>query len=206
MNAKFLRYLTTTLCSLSILIAPITLAQQPAQNPPKKFELTIDSIMRGPRFVGYAPANPYWSQDSQKVYFRWKQADEPRLKEMSLYVVNRDGSGLRRLTEEEARLAPPSNGELSKDKTKTLFAEDGNIFLYDHVKNERQQLIKTTDLESNPHFTFDQKSIYFTRQNNLFVMSLEGGSLEQLTDIRTTTPGASTAGATGSPAPAPRAP
>ena len=196
MNAKFLRYLTTTLCSLSILIAPITLAQQPAQNPPKKFELTIDSIMRGPRLVGYAPANPYWSQDSQKVYFRWKQADEPRLKEMSLYVVNRDGSGLRRLTEEEARLAPPANGELSKDKTKTLFAEDGNIFLYDHVKNERQQLIKTTDPESNPHFTFDQKSIYFTRQNNLFVMSLEGGSLEQLTDIRTTTPGASTAGAT----------
>ena len=125
MNAKFLRYLTTTLCSLSILIAPITLAQQPAQNPPKKFELTIDSIMRGPRLVGYAPANPYWSQDSQKVYFRWKQADEPRLKEMSLYVVNRDGSGLRRLTEEEARLAPPANGELSKDKTKTLFAEDG---------------------------------------------------------------------------------
>ena len=163
MNAKFLRYLATTLCSLSILIAPITLAQQSAQSPAKKFELTIDSLMRGPRLVGYAPANPYWSQDSQKVYFRWKQADEPRLKEMSLYVVNRDGSGLRRLTEEEARLAPPANGEPSKDKTKTLFAEDGNIFLYDHIKNERQQLIKTTDPESNPHFTFDQKSIYFTR-------------------------------------------
>jgi Tol biopolymer transport system component len=74
-----------------------------------------------------------------------------------------------------------------------VFAEEGNIFIYDHTKGERHQLIKTTDPKSNPHFTFDQKSIYFTRQNNLYVMSLDGGSLEQLTDIRTTTAGANTA-------------
>src|SRR5581483_8253193 len=33
-------------------------------------------------------------------------------------------------------------------------------------------------------FTFDQKRIYFTRLNNLYMMSLDGGSIEQLTDIR----------------------
>ena len=50
-----------------------------------------------------------------------------------------------------------------------------------------ERLIKTSDPETNPHFTFDQKSIYFTRQNNLYVMSLEDGALEQLTDIRSAT-------------------
>jgi dipeptidyl aminopeptidase/acylaminoacyl peptidase len=184
MRAKCLRYLSVTMVCACLLAGQLTPAQQSTPTPAKKFELTIDSIMRGPRLVGYAPTNVYWSQDSQKVYFRWKQADEPRLKEMSLYVVNRDGTGLRRLSEDEARLAPPANGELSKDKTKTVFAEDGNIFLYDHVKGERRQLIKTSEIDQNPHFTFDQKSIYFTRQNNLYVMSLDGGSLEQLTDIR----------------------
>ena len=193
MNLKLSKHLTSTLCFLSILITPLTIAQQPAAPPAKKFELTVDSIMRGPRLVGYAPTNVYWSQDSQKVYFRWKQADESRLKETSLYVVNRDGAGLRRLSEDEARLAPPANGELSKDKTKTVFSEEGNIFLYDHTTGERRQLVKTTDPESNPHFTFDQKSIYFTRQNNLYLMSLDGGSLEQLTDIRTSTAGTNTA-------------
>lgn len=197
MRVKLLRYLIVTTCFVSILVAPLTPAQQPTRTPAKKFELTIDSIMRGPRLVGYAPTNAYWAQDSQKVYFRWKQADEPRLKEMSLYVVNRDGSGLRRLSEDEARLAPPSNGELSKDKTKTVFAEEGNIFFYDHVKNERRQLIKTTEPESNPHFTFDQKHIYFTRQSNLYVLSLDGGSLEQLTDIRTPSPAPGQPGAGG---------
>jgi dipeptidyl aminopeptidase/acylaminoacyl peptidase len=193
MKSKLSRHLTSTVCFLSVLIAPLTFAQQLAATPTKKLELTVDSIMRGPRLVGYTPTGVYWSQDSHKVYFRWKQPDEPRLKETSLYEVNRDGTGLRRLSEDEARLAPPANGELSRDKTKTVFSEEGNIFLYDHTKGERRQLVKTTDPESNPHFTFDQQSIYFTRQNNLYLMSLDGGSLEQLTDIRTSTAGPNTA-------------
>src|SRR5690349_15169657 len=184
MKINLLRRASLVLCALSLFTPQFLVAQKAPSPIPKPFELTVDSIMRGPRLVGYTPTGVYWSQDSQKVYFRWKQAEEPRLKEMSLYVVNRDGSGLRRLSEEEARLAPPANGELSKDKTKTLFAEDGNVFLYDHVKRERRTLIKTSEAELNPHFTFDQKSIYFTRQNNLYVMSIDGSSLEQLTDIR----------------------
>lgn len=140
--------------------------------------------MRGPRLVGYPPTGVYWSQDSQRVYFRWKQADEPRLKEMSLYVVNRDGTGLRRLTEDEAKQAPPANGELSKDKTLTVFADEGDIFIYMHANGTRRQITRTVDAETNPHFTFDQKRIYFTRLSNLYVIALDGGSLEQLTDIR----------------------
>lgn len=142
--------------------------------------------MRGPDLVGYQPASVYWSQDGRRVYFRWKRAGEPRLKEMDWYVVGADGAGLHKLTDEEVRQAPPSNGELSKDKTLTVFAEDGDIFLYDHAKNARRQITSTTDVETNPHFTFDQKHIFFTRQNNLYVLPLEGGAgaLEQLTDIR----------------------
>lgn len=175
--------LTAAWCVISISL-PLVVPAQKQTTTTKPFEFTVDSIMRGPRLVGYPPTNVYWSQDSQRVYFRWKQADEPRLKEMSLYVVNRDGTGLRRLTDEEAKQAPPPNGELSKDKTMTVFTEEGDIFIYDHAKGTRRQITRTVDAETSPHFTFDQKHIYFTRLNNLYVMSLDGGSLEQLTDIR----------------------
>src|SRR3982750_440037 len=107
---KILRYVTIQLCTVSLLMVPLTRAQESS----KRFELTVDSIMRGPRLVGYPPTNAYWAQDSKKVYFRWKQADEPRLKETSLYVINRDGTDVRRLSDDEARLAPPANGELWK--------------------------------------------------------------------------------------------
>lgn len=172
------------LCVLSLLAPQFIFAQKQSTASPKPFELTVDSIMRGPRLVGYPPTGVYWSQDSQRVYFRWKQADEARLKETSLYVVNRDGTGLRRLSDDEAKQAPPANGELSKDKTMTVFADEGDIFIYDHVKGVRRQITRTVDAETSAHFTFDQKHIYFTRQGNLYVMALDGGSLEQFTDIR----------------------
>jgi dipeptidyl aminopeptidase/acylaminoacyl peptidase len=172
------------LCLLALLFPAPIIARQ-TQSAPKKFDLTIESIMRGPDLVGYEPNRVYWSQDSRRVYFRWKRAGETRLKEPDLYVVNRDGSGLRKLSEEEAKQAPPIGGDLSKDKRLSVFAEDGDIFIYDHTTGTRRRLTETVDGESSPRFSGDQKQILFTRQNNLYQMPLDGSSLIQLTDIRT---------------------
>ncbi len=182
MKRSFFHCTLTTLCLIAILLPPGITAQQPQA---KKFELTVDSIMRGPDLVGYGPTRVYWSQDSERVYFRWKRAGEPRLKEPDLYVVNRDGGGLRKLSEEEAKQAPPLLGDLSKDKKLSVYADNGDIFIYDHAKNERRQITQTTEGESSPRFTADGKHIVFTRQNNLYRMPLDGGALVQLTDIRT---------------------
>ena len=184
MTKSFWRLACFALCLVSLLLpAPILSSSSSAQT--RKFELTVDSIMRANDLVGYEPSRVYWSQDSQRLYFRWKRAGEARLKEPDLYVVNRDGSGLRKLTEEEAKLAPPAFAELSKDKRLSVFAEEGDIFLYDHAKNERRQIIATVEGENTPRFTADQKHVLFVRQNNLYRMSLDGGALTQLTDIRT---------------------
>ncbi|HEX5736485.1 MAG TPA: prolyl oligopeptidase family serine peptidase [Blastocatellia bacterium] len=168
-----------------------------ASEPNGKFELTIDNIMRGPGLVGYEPRAVRWSADSQRIYFQWKRVDEPREKDFDTYVVGRDGAGLKKLTEEEAKNAPPTGGELSKDKKLTLFTEDGDLFIYDHASGQRRQITRTTDVETNARFTRDQRRVYFTRSNNLFVLSLDTGSLVQMTDIRAAGAAPSTAG-TGS--------
>jgi dipeptidyl aminopeptidase/acylaminoacyl peptidase len=165
---------------------PTIVAQQTPQAAasPKRFELTVDSIMRGAALVGYTPGDVRWSQDGARVYFRWKQATEPRLKDMDTYVVNRDGTGLRKLSEDEAKNAPPSSGDLSKDKKWTVFTDEGDVYLYEHARGARKPLTRTTEAETNPRFTRDGRRVAFTRQNNLYVLSLDGGLLEQLTDIR----------------------
>src|SRR5215472_7318480 len=89
---------------LSLCLGPLRLGAQ------KKFDLTIDNIMRGPQLYGYEPSAVRWSGDSQRIYFQWKGASDPPLQPMDTYVVNRDGSGLRKLTEDEAKLAPPVQG------------------------------------------------------------------------------------------------
>ncbi len=163
--------------------------------PTKKFELTIDNIMRGPGLTGHEPTSVRWSPDGQKIYFRWKKADEPVRAELSTYAVNADGTGLRKLSEDEVKLLPPVGGDLSDDKKSVVYADAGDIFVYELATGQRKQLTKTSDAETNPRFSADHRSIIFSRQNNLYSFSLDTNLLEQLTDIRAA--GAPAAGGPG---------
>jgi dipeptidyl aminopeptidase/acylaminoacyl peptidase len=191
--------------SIPIGLALLVVQARPANN----FALTIDNIMRGPALVGYEPSQVRWSADSERIYFQWKQATDKEDAPLDTYVVNRDGSGLRKLSDEETRLTPPGGGgfmgggggrgggaeaDTSKDKRLTVFARDGDIFISDNTTGKGRQITKTTEVESNPHFLPDGKRIYFTRSNNLYVMSLDTGLLVEMTDIRAAAPAAGTAG------------
>jgi dipeptidyl aminopeptidase/acylaminoacyl peptidase len=193
--------------SIPIGLALLVVQARPANN----FTLTIDNIMRGPALVGYEPSQARWSADSERIYFQWKQASDKEDAPFDTYIVNRDGSGLRKLSDDETKLAPPGSGggmgmggrgggaeaDTSKDKRLTTYARDGDIFIYDNTTDKGRQITRTTDVESNPHFLPDGKRIYFTRSNNLYVMSLDTGLLVQMTDIRAAVAAAGAAGPAG---------
>jgi dipeptidyl aminopeptidase/acylaminoacyl peptidase len=179
-----MRFRTAVLAASLLCIAGLLGAQ-------KRFTLTIDNIMRGHELAGYEPQSPRWSGDSQKIYFEWKQRSGELLKPLDTYVVNRDGSGLKRLTDEEKKLVPPpSGGGESKDHARTVYVRDGDIFINDHKSGITRQITKTADIESNPQFARDGKRVWFTRANNLYLLSLDDGRIEQLTDIQTAGQGA----------------
>ena len=156
--------------------------------PAGKFALTIDNIMRGPGLFGYEPGQVRWSGDSERIYFQWKQASDPQDKDPDTYVVERNGSGLRKLSEAESKLAPPIGGNATEDRKRTVYARDGDLFVYEATTGQTRQITKTADAETNPHFTRDGQRIAFTRAGNLYVMSLDNASLVELTDIQAVTP------------------
>ena len=181
---------------IGIVVITLLLGQTSQIVAQKKFALTIDNIMRGPELYGYEPTAVRWSDDGQRVYFQWKQANEPRVKPNDTYVVNRDGSGLRKLSEEETKALPPAFGSRTRDRKRLTYAENGDIFVYE--SGTKRQITKTTEAETNPQFTLDEKRVTFLRGANLYAMSLDTGMLVQLTDIRTAaTDGAAPAAAGG---------
>jgi dipeptidyl aminopeptidase/acylaminoacyl peptidase len=162
-----------------------SLALAAADATAKKFELTIDNIMRGPGLSGYEPTGVRWSADSQRIYFQWKQWSEPQDKPLDTYVIGRDGAGLRKLSEGEAKDAPPVLGDQSLDKKWTVFTSAGDIQLYEHATGKSRRITYTTDVETAPRFTRDSKRVTFVRGSNLFAMSIvDSPSIVQLTDIR----------------------
>ncbi len=167
---------------LLVLLLGIALAFEAA--PAGKFELSIDNLMRGHGLYGYEPSEVRWSPDAGRIYFEWKQPGDPVHKDPDTYVVSRDGSDLRKLSEAEAKLAPPASGAKSLDQKRTVYVRDGDIFLYDAGTGETRQITKTQEAETNPHLTRDGKRIAFTRGDNLYVIALDTGLLEELTDIQ----------------------
>ncbi|MES1260352.1 MAG: alpha/beta fold hydrolase, partial [Acidobacteriota bacterium] len=151
-----------------------------------KFSLTIDNIMRGANLVGYEPAQILWSGDSAKIYFRWKKAADPVAAPFDTYVVNRDGTGLRKLTDDEVRLVPPAAAAVNEDRTLSVFSQDGDLIVVENATGKRRQVSKTSDAETDPRFLPGGRRISFQRGGNLFTLSLDNGELEQVTDIRST--------------------
>ena len=137
--------------------------------------------MRGPKLVGYEPASLRWSGDSKDLYFEWRKPGED---EAATYVVGRDGGEPRKLTDAERRTAPPALGQWDRAHRRVLFADAGDIVLLDTVSRARRQLTRTSGPEASPRWARNESAVAFVRDGNLFLLPLEGGGLEQLTDVQ----------------------
>lgn len=181
-DSAFLRRVFTAavVCALACFLRDLN-----ADSTGQPFQLAVDNIMRGPNLYGYHPEEVRWSGSGDRIYFRWKTFDEAVEKEPRVWVVNRDGSGLRRLSDDEARLAPPADGNFSPDHQRITWAADGDVFVYDFANGKSRQITHTSDAESEPHFLQDGMRIAYARNQNLFVVSPGAGETVQVTDIRT---------------------
>ena len=120
-----------------------------APKPQAAFPLTVDSIMRGPKLVGYPPSSLRWSGDSKELYFEWRMPAEDVA---ATWVVAREGGAPRRLTDTERLQAPLPNGQWDTARRRILGVDRGDIVVIDTVARKRIDITRTTGTESNPRW------------------------------------------------------
>ncbi len=158
----------------------------PAGDPGGRFDLTVDSIMRGPDLVGWAPNGLRWSADSQKLYFEWRKPAEDKA---STYVVGREGGSPRKLSDDEAKTVPPATGgRWDAAHRRVVFVDDGDIVVLDAASGVRRQITRTTGGESNPRWARNDTHVTWVRDGNLFIAPVDPKEastslLSQLTDV-----------------------
>ena len=157
-------------------------AAGPAAASAAPFELTVDSIMRGPGLVGNPPDELRWSGDSRELFFEWKLAGED---EDSTWVVSVDRPQPRRLSEDERRLAPATSGAWDATGRRLAFVEMGDIVVVDTVARTRRQLTRTAAAEDDPRWARRDTAVTFIRDNSLYVLPVTGGGdgLVQVVDV-----------------------
>ncbi len=141
--------------------------------------------MKGDNFTGYLPEDIQWSEDSKTVYFTWNP-DRELLR--SLYKINIKGLDPVKVSPDEKKLIPATQGDYSHDFSQKVYSKDGDIFLYSVKSNNLQQITNTLENERSPVFTADEKKIIYRKGDNLYSWTITGGFTNQLTHFTSQKP------------------
>ena len=165
---------------LSLAISFLIYPQQNSKTD-SGFNLTIKKIMSDPKWMGTSPSDIYWSEDGSKIYFMWNPDNNDA---DSLYSVSANGGKPQKVSFEERMKLPSQDGNYNKARTKKVYSKNGDIFIYNIKTGETRQVTNTLEKESDPNFTFDEKSITYIKDNNLFRWNYSDGTTTQLTDFK----------------------
>ncbi len=151
----------------------------------QEFDLSVENIMRGPELVGTAPRAlrgqgvASWSPDSRHLYYRWREPGRDTAD--VVYRVTPTGQPERlEGADPDTIIAGPA--EWSRDRRQALYVINGDLVLW--TPRGYRYLTRTRARISNPHWSGDGRTVFFTQGGNAFALTLETAELRQLTDIR----------------------
>ncbi len=143
-------------------------------------ELTVEKIMRDPKWIGVAPTSIQWDENSRNIYFNWNPES---LDTDQLYQISTQNKSPRKVADPLRRTLDRGALTYSPDRTKALFERNGDIVLKNVITGVETMLTNTVDRESNAIFSKDESRVIFQRGDNLYGISLKDGTFTQLSNF-----------------------
>lgn len=148
----------------------------------KPDRLTIEKIMRDPKWIGTSPANPYWSLDGKYLFFSWNP--DQSVTDSTYYITpdnltpRKAGADMRQNTLTAATVT------YNASRSAYTYAKQGDIFLVELKTNRQRRITQTTDIESNPQFILNDHAIAYARNQNVYMWDAESGLTTQLSNFQ----------------------
>jgi dipeptidyl aminopeptidase/acylaminoacyl peptidase len=142
-------------------------------------QLTVQKIMRDPKWMGVAPTNYRWAADSKSVFFTWNP--ENKEKDQTFQVGIPTGRPLP-VADDAVEKAVGQTYAYNTNKTLGLLEKGGDLYVYDFKQRKETRLTSTVERESGAKFLY-QNEITYQRGDNLFKFNLATGETVQLTNF-----------------------
>jgi dipeptidyl aminopeptidase/acylaminoacyl peptidase len=147
--------------------------------------LTVEKIMRDPKWIGSSPSSAFWSADSRYLLFNWNPDKAPS---DSMYFITPTAITPQKTTYSFRQEVQTENALYYNSKrTSFVYTSQGDIFLADAKTGTRRRITQTTDLESNARFSFNDSKIVYSRNQNIYAWDIGTGATTQLTNFQTAT-------------------
>ncbi len=153
---------------------------------PKLDKLTVEKIMRDPKWIGTSPSNVYWSADGNSLYFNWNPDNSPS--DSIYFITLTNHNPVKATIAQKQNIVPGYSTVWNTNRTACVFPKDGDIFFKDIKTGNTKRIIQTTETETNPVFSFGDKKIVYTSNMNLFAWDIGTGETMQLTNIESKDP------------------
>jgi dipeptidyl aminopeptidase/acylaminoacyl peptidase len=164
------------LLTIAFLLASLNIVAQ------KLDKLTVEKIMRDPKWIGTSPSNISWSNDGKTVYFSW---NPERATSDSLYYITLDNkTPVKAIVAQKQNLATFGNTIYNNARTAYIYSGNGDVFITELKPSRTRRITQTPDNESNPRFSFNDTKVVYTRNSNLYAWDIATGETQQLTNLR----------------------
>jgi dipeptidyl-peptidase-4 len=184
--------------SFLILLSLLSFAHAQIQTSSPNKQLTIESIFSPGGITGAEPEAIHWSPDQTKFSYILRDDSGEHGELWSVDATTGEKKLL--VTAERLALLAPPVGKLKDDREKDqitryhvapyrwapdskhlLFAPHGQLWLYDIATGTAVQMSAAPEPSRDPKFSPDGKNLAYVREHNLYVQSVAGNSLKQLT-------------------------
>ena len=146
-------------------------------------KLTVEKIMRDPKWMGSSPSSPQWSVDGKMLFFNW---NPDRALADSLYYITLDNQTPAKATlAQQQALVTSNSARYNKAQSAYVYSKDGDVFYRDIKTGKTRRVTETTEFESNPQFSFNETKIVYSRSQNLYAWNIATGETQQLTNLKT---------------------
>src|SRR5690349_3873405 len=103
--------------------ATISIAQ------PKLDKLTVEKIMRDPKWIGTSPSNVYWSADGNSLYFNWNPDNS--VSDSVYFITLANHNPVKASIQQKQNTVPDYSTTWNTNHTASAFTKDGDIFFKD---------------------------------------------------------------------------
>ena len=140
--------------------------------------LTVEKIMRDPKWMGTSPSNYRWSDNSRFLYFNWNPEGKDKSQVYRLDVASKK---YELSSDSLAKLDEAPQYIFNQDKTLAVFEREGDLYVKNKEKVKR--LTETIERENPLSFLLNDELV-FQRNENVYTLDLNNNTVRQLTNFQ----------------------
>ena len=142
--------------------------------------LTVEKIMRDPKWMGNSPTNFRWSLDSKYLFFDWNPQGN---QEPQVYRLDPQTQAYELSTDSIADISSISSIYYNHDNSLGAYAFQGDLYIKNFKEKSTLQLTQTMADESVIGFSVSG-DLFYQKEDNIYELNWSNNTVKQLTNFQ----------------------